>query len=67
VDRTLRAAGARPEDIDVALRTGGSSRIPRFVRLLEQRFGAEKLHAMDTFTSVGAGLGVAAWEGTLKH
>lgn len=62
VDETLRAAGARPRDIDVALRTGGSSRIPRFVRLLAERFGAEKLHAMDAFTSVGAGLGVAAWE-----
>jgi hypothetical chaperone protein len=62
VDQTLRAAGARPQDIDVAVRTGGSSRIPRFVRLLAERFGAERLHAIDTFTSVGAGLGVAAVE-----
>jgi DNA-binding response OmpR family regulator len=62
VDQTLRDAGARPEDIDVAVRTGGSSRIPRFVRLLAERFGAERLHAMDAFTSVGAGLGIAAWE-----
>jgi hypothetical chaperone protein len=62
VDQTLRQAGARPADIDVALRTGGSSRIPRCVRLLADRFGAERLHAMDAFTSVGAGLGVAAWE-----
>ena len=58
----LFLGGARPEDIDVAVRTGGSSRIPRFVRLLAERFGAERLHAMDAFTSVGAGLGVAAWE-----
>jgi hypothetical chaperone protein len=62
VDQTLRDAGARPQDIDVAVRTGGSSRIPRFVRMLAERFGAERLHAMDAFTSVGAGLGVAAWE-----
>jgi hypothetical chaperone protein len=62
VDQTLRDAGARPADIDVAVRTGGSSRIPRFVRLLADRFGAERLHAMDAFTSVGAGLGIAAWE-----
>ena len=62
VDQTLRDAGARREDIDVAVRTGGSSRIPRFVQLLAERFGAERLHAMDAFTSVGAGLGVAAWE-----
>ena len=62
VDQTLREAGARAQDIDVAVRTGGSSRIPRFVRLLAERFGEARLHAMDTFTSVGAGLGVAAWE-----
>jgi len=62
VDQTLRDAGARPHDIDVAVRTGGSSRIPRFVRLLGQRFDEGRLHAMDSFTSVGAGLGVAAWE-----
>jgi hypothetical chaperone protein len=62
VEQTLRDAGARPEDIDVAVRTGGSSRIPRFVRLLADRFGERQLHAMDAFTSVGAGLGVAAWE-----
>ena len=62
VDQTLREAGARPRDIDVAVRTGGSSRIPRFVRLLAERFGEDRLHAMDAFTSVGAGLGVAAWE-----
>ena len=61
LDQTLREAGARPADIDVAVRTGGSSRIPRFVRMLSERFGAERLHAMDAFTSVGAGLGVAAW------
>ncbi len=67
VDRQMRGpdparCGARPEDIDVVVRTGGSSRIPRFVRLLAERFDAERLHAIDTFTSVGAGLGVAAWE-----
>jgi hypothetical chaperone protein len=62
IDQTLRDAGANPADIDIALRTGGSSRIPRCVRLLGDRFGAERLHAMDAFTSVGAGLGVAAWE-----
>jgi hypothetical chaperone protein len=64
VDQTLRDAGADAADIDVAVRTGGSSRIPRFVRLLADRFGAERLHAMDAFTSVGAGLGVAAWNQT---
>jgi hypothetical chaperone protein len=62
VDQTLRDAGTHAADIDMAVRTGGSSRIPRCVRLLTDRFGPERLHAMDAFTSVGAGLGVAAWE-----
>ncbi|MEO7909665.1 MAG: Hsp70 family protein [Roseiflexaceae bacterium] len=66
VDQTLRDAGANAADIDVAVRTGGSSRIPRCVRLLAERFGSERLHAMDAFTSVGAGLGIAAWENTSR-
>jgi hypothetical chaperone protein len=67
VDRALRAAGLRTDDIDVVLRTGGSSRIPRFVRLLVERFGEERLQEIDSFTSVGAGLAVAAWEKRLNR
>ena len=62
VDRALDAAGLAPAHIDVILRTGGSSRIPRFVRQLADRFGPERLQELDSFTSVGAGLAVAAWE-----
>ena len=62
VDRALTAAGLVPDEIDVVLRTGGSSRIPRFVTLLADRFGAEKLREQDPFTSVGAGLAIAAYE-----
>ena len=61
VDRALVAAGLAAADIDVVLRTGGSSRIPRFVKLLADRFGAEKLREQDPFTSVGAGLAIAAF------
>lgn len=60
VDRALQSAGLEPEQIDVVLRTGGSSRIPRFVKLLADRFGADKLREQDPFTSVGAGLAIAA-------
>ena len=56
IDRALDKAGLRPRDVDVVLRTGGSSRIPRFVRLLAERFGEDRLQEMDSFTSVGAGL-----------
>ncbi|GIV97838.1 MAG: hsp70 family protein [Herpetosiphonaceae bacterium] len=62
VDDVLDAACLWPDQIDVVLRTGGSSRIPRFVRLLCDRFGSDKLREQDPFTSVGAGLAVAAWE-----
>ncbi|KAB8141943.1 Hsp70 family protein [Chloroflexia bacterium SDU3-3] len=62
IDRALEASGKRPADIDVVLRTGGSSRIPRFVTLLTEKFGAEKLREMDVFTGVASGLAVAAGE-----
>lgn len=63
VDRTVRAAGLSHEQIDVVLRTGGSSRIPRFIKLLADRFTEDRLREQDPFTSVGAGLAVAAYEG----
>ncbi len=60
VDRALEAANLRHADIDVVLRTGGSSRIPRFVRMLSEKFGPEKLKEMDVFTGVASGLAIAA-------
>ncbi len=60
IDRALAAAGLTAADIDVVLRTGGSSRIPRFVRMLADKFGADKLKEMDVFTGVAAGLAIAA-------
>lgn len=62
IDRALAAAELSPAAIDVILRTGGSSRVPRFVKMLSAKFGAAKLQEMDVFTGVAAGLGVAAWE-----
>ncbi len=60
VDRAVASAGLTAAAVDVVVRTGGSSRIPRFARLLAERFGAAKLQDSDAFTSVAAGLGVAA-------
>jgi hypothetical chaperone protein len=62
IDRALAAAELEPGDIDVVLRTGGSSRVPRFVRMLSQKFGADKLQEMDVFTGVASGLAIAAYE-----
>ena len=60
IDRALAVAGLEPDDIDVVLRTGGSSRIPRFVQMLTNTFGADKLREMDVFTGVASGLAIAA-------
>ena len=60
LDEVLAAANLRPDQIDAVLRTGGSAQIPCFVALLEERFGAAKVRAMDTFSSVTAGLAVIA-------
>jgi DNA gyrase/topoisomerase IV subunit A len=57
---TLNASSLRASDIDVVIRTGGSSQIPMFQRLLAQKFGEEKVKAIDTFGSVTSGLGVIA-------
>ncbi len=62
VDRALAAADLQPKDITVVLRTGGSSRIPVFVRMLAEKFGEERLQEMDVFTGVASGLAIAAHE-----
>ncbi|MBE2271400.1 MAG: Hsp70 family protein [Anaerolinea sp.] len=60
LDTLLRDAGIRPEQIDVVIRTGGSSLIPAFVHMLEGKFGADKVRALDEFSSVTAGLAITA-------
>jgi hypothetical chaperone protein len=63
VDRAVAAAGLQHRDIDVVLRTGGSSRIAAYVRMLGERFGVQKLQEMDVFTGVASGLAIAAARG----
>lgn len=60
---TVIASGLEPEQIDVVVKTGGSSNIPTFSELLSQVFGPEKLVASDVFSSVTAGLAIRAEEG----
>jgi hypothetical chaperone protein len=57
---TLAASGLEPGEIDAVVKTGGSSSIPLFSGMLERIFGAEKVKASDTFSSVTAGLAVRA-------
>ncbi len=60
IDRALKVAGLQADDIDVVLRTGGSSRIPLFEKMLRTKFGPLKIQDMDAFTSVASGLAIAA-------
>ena len=57
---TLEAAGVRPEDVGVVLRTGGSSLIPAVQSMLERIFGADKVFKQEVFTSIASGLALAA-------
>jgi hypothetical chaperone protein len=56
IDEALAAAGVLPGQIEMVVRTGGSSLIPSFQRLLAKKFGREKLRAQDAFGSVVTGL-----------
>jgi len=65
VDETLEIAGLQYSDIDLVLRTGGSSLIPAVLSILEERF-AGKVVEHDPFTSVATGLAIADYYGYAK-
>lgn len=58
VDTTLEKANLARSDIDIVLRTGGSSLIPAVHRLLDSRFPSRVVDH-DPFTSVANGLAIA--------
>ncbi len=62
LDDLVARAGLAASDIDSVVRTGGSAQIPIFCELLEEKFGADRVQAVDTFSSVTAGLGLIAKE-----
>lgn len=62
IDRALKEANIHSRDVDLVVRTGGSSRIPAFVERLAERFGAQKLAERDAFSTVALGLGIRAYE-----
>ncbi len=55
-----QAAQVCPEDIDCVLTTGGTCLIPAVKRMLENRYGPDRLLQRDTFTSVATGLAIVA-------
>ena len=60
---TLAASGLEPEQIDVVVKTGGSSSVPAFGQMLGQLFGPGKLVESNAFSSVTAGLAIRAARG----
>jgi hypothetical chaperone protein len=57
---TVASSGLEPGQIDAVVKTGGSSSIPAFSDMLVCIFGADKLKASNTFSSVVAGLAIRA-------
>jgi hypothetical chaperone protein len=62
LDVTVAKAGLRNDQVDIVLRTGGSSLIPAVLGLLEDRFPGRVVDH-DPFTSVAAGLAIANYRG----
>ena len=61
-EEVLHRAGRGRADIDIVIRTGGSSQIAAVKRLLEEQFPG-KVTEHDPFTSVAAGLAIANYHG----
>ncbi|OGO31014.1 MAG: hypothetical protein A2136_02745 [Chloroflexi bacterium RBG_16_54_11] len=58
---TVAASGLEPGQIDVVVKTGGSSNIPVFSEMLARIFGNERVKASAVFNSVTAGLAIKAY------
>jgi hypothetical chaperone protein len=52
----LSQAGIGPQDVNLVLRTGGSSSIPAFVRILEEIFDPSVIQKRPVYTTVVHGL-----------
>jgi hypothetical chaperone protein len=59
VELAVSAASLVPDEIDLVLTTGGSSRIPVFRRMLSEALPRARLQESDLFTSVASGLAVS--------
>jgi hypothetical chaperone protein len=67
VRQILHAAAIKPEQVDVVLRTGGTSAVPAFTDLLAEIFDRRKLRSLELLTSVVGGLAIAAHEARAAH
>jgi len=62
IDALLDKAGVNPDEVDLVVRTGGSSLIPLVKAELESRFPG-KIVEYDVFQSIAAGLAIANYNG----
>jgi hypothetical chaperone protein len=62
VDTVLAQSGLPADQIHAVLRTGGSAEIPAFIEMLAQRFGEERLRALNPFETITGGLAIKASE-----
>ena len=62
INEVLEGSGRSVDEIDVVIRTGGSSQIAAVRNLLEERFPG-RVTEHDPFTSVAAGLAIASYHG----
>lgn len=60
IERALAAAEIGRHEVDLVIRTGGSSEIPLFVERLEQMFGQDRVRARPAYSSVALGLALHA-------
>jgi hypothetical chaperone protein len=61
IDDALFDARVLAEDVTYVTRTGGSSRIPAYIELLGEVFGADRVVERDAFTTVVTGLAAYAY------
>ncbi|MGD9093390.1 MAG: Hsp70 family protein [Anaerolineales bacterium] len=62
LQEVITRSGLKTKDIDRVIRTGGSSQIPLFTRLLHHMFGYDKVEQIDVFSSVTSGLAIRGYE-----
>lgn len=60
IREVVAEAGLQPSQVDVVLRTGGSSLVPVFINMLGRIFGEEKVQDVDPLISVVGGLAIVA-------
>ena len=62
LDEVLDLSGLQAGQIQAVLRTGGSSEIPAFIRLLGEKFGHDRLRELSPFETIVGGLAIKAEE-----